>query len=107
LAVAGAAFILRLDPAGSIRAVRAGARLHESPNAGYPESAFAGALGVTLGGERSYGGVTRTVPKLGLREGVMDAGTIGRAIKLMYVTATLFLTAGSVILFISENFITR
>jgi adenosylcobinamide-phosphate synthase len=107
LAVAGAAFILRLDPAGSIRAVRAGARLHESPNAGYPESAFAGALGVTLGGERSYGGVTRTVPKLGLREGVMDAGTIGRAIKLMYVTATLFLTAGSVIFFISDNFITR
>jgi adenosylcobinamide-phosphate synthase len=107
LAVAGAAFILRLDPAGSIRAVRAGARLHESPNAGYPESAFAGALGVTLGGERSYGGVTRTVPKLGLREGVMDSGTIGQAIKLMYVTATLFLTAGSVILFISEKFITR
>jgi adenosylcobinamide-phosphate synthase len=104
LAVAGAAFILRLDPAGSIRAVRAGARLHESPNAGYPESAFAGALGITLGGERSYGGVIKTVPKLGLREGVMDAGTIGRAIKLMYVTATLFLTAGTALLFVAGMF---
>ncbi len=32
------------------------ARLHESPNAGYPESAFSGALGVRLGGFYSYFG---------------------------------------------------
>lgn len=95
LAVAGAAFILRLDPAGAFRSVKAGARRHESPNAGYPEAAFAGALGVTLGGERSYGGVTKTVPTLGLCDGAMDAGTLTRAMRLMYAASALFLAAGT------------
>lgn len=107
LAIAAAAFILRLDPLASIRSVRAGAKLHESPNAGYPESAFAGALGVRLGGERSYGGITKTVPTLGIREGVMDAGTIGQATGLMYAATTLFLVAGCVTLFLTEQFISR
>ena len=100
LAVAAAAFILRLDPQGAFRAVKAGARLHESPNAGYPEAAFAGALGVTLGGQRSYGGVTKAVPTLGLRNGAMDADTITRAMRLMYAASALFLAAGSGVLFV-------
>lgn len=100
LAVAAAAFILRFDPRGVFRAVKAGARLHESPNAGYPEAAFAGALGVTLGGERSYGGVTKAVPTLGLRNGAMDADTITRAMRLMYAASALFLAAGSGVLFV-------
>jgi len=100
LAVAAAAFILRLDPQGAFRAVKAGARMHESPNAGYPEAAFAGALGVTLGGERSYGGVTKAVPTLGLRNGAMDADTITRAMRLMYAASALFLAAGSGVLFV-------
>lgn len=100
LAVAAAAFILRFDPAGVFRSVKAGAKLHESPNAGYPEAAFAGVLGVTLGGERSYGGVTKTVPTLGLRDGAMDAGTVTRAMRLMYAASALFLAAGSGMLFV-------
>jgi adenosylcobinamide-phosphate synthase len=104
LAVAGAAFILRLDPAASIRSVIEGARRHESPNAGYPESAFAGALGVTLGGTRSYGGVTKTVPTLGIRQGAMDAATITRAMRLMYATATIILAAGTALLFVAGMF---
>ena len=39
------------------RAVRRDARHHRSPNAGYPESAMAGALGLGLAGPRTYGGV--------------------------------------------------
>jgi adenosylcobinamide-phosphate synthase len=31
---------------------------HRSPNAGYPEAAMAGALGLSLAGPRVYGGVT-------------------------------------------------
>ena len=31
---------------------------HRSPNAGYPEAAIAGALGLALAGPRVYGGVT-------------------------------------------------
>jgi adenosylcobinamide-phosphate synthase len=39
--------------------------LTASPNAGMTEAAFAGALGVTLGGTNSYGGVSRPGPMLG------------------------------------------
>ena len=39
--------------------------LTESPNAGWAEAAFAGALGVRVGGRNSYGGVIRMGPILG------------------------------------------
>jgi adenosylcobinamide-phosphate synthase len=37
-------------------AMRRDASKHASPNAGYPEAALAGALGLSLGGPRSYDG---------------------------------------------------
>jgi len=43
--------------ADALRAVRRYARLHPSPNSGFPEAAVAGALGVRLGGTNRYGGV--------------------------------------------------
>ncbi|RLV50378.1 cobalamin biosynthesis protein [Nocardioides mangrovicus] len=42
------------DPRGAWRAWRRDARLHPSPNAGPVEAAFAGALGVRLGGRNVY-----------------------------------------------------
>jgi adenosylcobinamide-phosphate synthase len=39
------------------RAVRRDAAHHRSPNAGYPEAAMAGALGLSLAGPRTYGGI--------------------------------------------------
>ncbi|MCX4551873.1 cobalamin biosynthesis protein [Streptomyces sp. NBC_01387] len=44
------------DPRGAVRAWRADAAKHPSPNAGPVEASFAGALGVRLGGTLSYGG---------------------------------------------------
>lgn len=41
---------------GAWRAVWRDARRHRSPNAGWPEAAMAGALGLRLAGPRSYGG---------------------------------------------------
>ncbi len=41
------------------RVMQADARLHRSPNAGWPEAAMAGVLGVALAGPRSYDGEMR------------------------------------------------
>lgn len=42
------------SPAGALRAVWRDARRHHSPNAGWPEAAMAGALGLRLAGPRRY-----------------------------------------------------
>jgi adenosylcobinamide-phosphate synthase len=57
LVVAAAALSSRAAAADAWRAVVRDARHHRSPNAGYPEAAFAGALGLALAGPRVYGGV--------------------------------------------------
>ncbi|ATU91166.1 adenosylcobinamide-phosphate synthase CbiB [Phyllobacterium zundukense] len=49
------------------------ARLHRSPNAGWPEAAMAGAIEVALAGPRVYGGVTANEPMLN-GAGRRDAG---------------------------------
>ena len=46
------------SPKAAWRIVRRDARGHPSPNAGWPEAAFAGGLGVRLGGPRVYAGIT-------------------------------------------------
>jgi adenosylcobinamide-phosphate synthase len=45
------------SPWRALTVARRDARLHDSPNAGWPEAAMAGALGVRLMGPRSYDGV--------------------------------------------------
>jgi adenosylcobinamide-phosphate synthase len=57
LVVAAAAMTGRAAAADAWQAVVRDARQHRSPNAGYPEAAFAGALGLALAGPRVYGGV--------------------------------------------------
>ena len=56
LIVAAAATIEGASATEAWRAVRRDARHHRSPNAGYPEAAMAGALGLALAGPRRYGG---------------------------------------------------
>jgi len=51
--------------AAALRAVRRDGGRHPSPNAGRCEAAFAGALGVRLGGTNVYEGVTEARPGLG------------------------------------------
>jgi adenosylcobinamide-phosphate synthase len=52
-----AAIPLGLSPAGALRTIRHDASHHRSPNAGWPEAAMAGALGIRLSGPRIYDGV--------------------------------------------------
>ena len=57
LIIAAAAVSAGASAAGAWRAVVRDAHRHRSPNAGYPEAAMAGALGLALAGPRVYGGV--------------------------------------------------
>ena len=57
LLVAAAALLKEASAPAAWRAVWRDAARHRSPNAGYPEAAMAGALGLALAGPRVYGGV--------------------------------------------------
>ncbi len=93
-AVALAAAMMRLRFADVFRSVAKTARLHASPNAGYPEAAFAGALGVRLGGLRSYGAVMHSFPHLGVVDTLCSAHTIRQAFALMFAASAIFLASG-------------
>jgi adenosylcobinamide-phosphate synthase len=57
LLIAAAALHRKASAAAGWRAVRRDAPRHRSPNAGYPEAAIAGALGLSLAGPRIYSGI--------------------------------------------------
>ncbi|MEU4258619.1 cobalamin biosynthesis protein [Streptomyces fradiae] len=70
------------DPRGAVRAWRADAHRHPSPNAGPVEAAFAGALGVRLGGTLSYGGRVEHRPVLNGPGRAVEVADIARAVRL-------------------------
>lgn len=72
LLAAAAALVPGASPAAAWRTALRDARLHDSPNAGWPEAAMAGALGFRLGGPRSYAGETIDLPGFG--DGRTDLG---------------------------------
>lgn len=59
---------------------------HLSPNAGYPESAVAGILGIQLGGGHHYFGKYVEKPTIGERSRPISPGDIEKAVKIMYLT---------------------
>ena len=81
LIAAAAALLRRRGPAW--RACRADARKHASPNAGYPEAAMAGALGIELGGDAVYAGATEHRARLGRAERAVTVGDIATARRLL------------------------
>jgi adenosylcobinamide-phosphate synthase len=64
------------------RAVRRDAGKHRSPNAGYPEAAMAGALGLSLAGPRVYGGALVDDALMGDGRRKAEAADIRRALGL-------------------------
>ena len=70
------------DHKAAWRSASRDAKNHKSPNAGWPEAALAGAIGVQLGGARDYEGETVDLPTMGEGKTTVDADDIDRALKL-------------------------
>ncbi len=62
-------------------------RLHKSPNSGYSEAAFAGALGIKLGGPNYYNGVLVEKPFIGKKFKDPDIHKISMACDLMLLSS--------------------
>lgn len=75
--------------AGAYRAVRRDAGKHRSPNAGWPEAAMAGALGLRLAGPRMYG--SEIVDDSWMGDGRAEAGPhdVERALALYRIACAL------------------
>lgn len=86
LALAGA------SATAALSAARRDAHHHASPNAGWPEAAMAGALGLTLGGPRAYGETIVHGARLGDGRREANVDDIARALALYRrATAALWL----------------
>ncbi len=78
----------KMRPLAALRTMGTDARHHDSPNAGWPEAAMAGALNLALGGPRRYPGLTVEAKWIGRGSARARAVDIFRALRL-YVAACL------------------
>ena len=94
LLLAGAAlFVKEARPGQSVVTMLRDARKHRSPNAGWPEAAMAGALGLALAGPRHYADGIADDPWIGSGTARATTTDIFRALRLYYA-ACLLLSAG-------------
>jgi adenosylcobinamide-phosphate synthase len=92
LLIAGGAFFLKgAHPELAWSTALRDANKHESPNAGWPEAAMAGALDFRLGGPRSYDGEVVDLPSFGDGRAELKADDIERSLKLYAMTLNLTL----------------
>jgi adenosylcobinamide-phosphate synthase len=82
LIVAAAALHPGADASSALRAIRHDAKNHRSPNAGWPEAAMAGALGLRLAGPRTYGDILVDDAWMGDGSPDATAADIARALAL-------------------------
>lgn len=98
LVIAAAALFMRgADPRAAWATALRDARKHESPNAGWPEAAMAGALGFALGGPRSYDGELVDLPRFG--DGRAELGPADIELSLRLYRGVLNLVVGVVAVF--------
>lgn len=72
---------------GQWQAIKADAKLHRSPNAGWPESAMARALDVAVAGPRSYDGVMQDFPYVNLQgRKVLVADDVNTCCRALWLT---------------------
>lgn len=85
------AALLRPDASArdAVRIVLRDARRHRSPNAGWPEAAMAGALGLRLAGPRTYGTIRINDPWMGDGTSNAAGADISRALALYHLACWL------------------
>lgn len=88
-----AAALTGARPTQAMRAVWRDAGGHRSPNAGWPEAAMAGALGLRLAGPRVYGGVPVEDVWMGDGRAAATVADLRRALRLYQVACGLQLAA--------------
>jgi adenosylcobinamide-phosphate synthase len=93
VSIAAAAGLLTGRGIESFRTLFADAHKHQSPNAGYPEAAMAGALGVELGGDAYYGGELERRPWMGHPHVLLDVAALRTSRILIWMATALSLTA--------------
>ena len=101
LIIALAAFLLSFKR--GVFAVKTGfsqGSLHKSPNAGYPEAAFAGALKIRLGGPNVYHGTLVEKPYIGKEFKDPEKGKIRQACDLMIFSSFLATLISCFLLFV-------
>jgi adenosylcobinamide-phosphate synthase len=89
--IAASAVLPDANAGAAAQAVARDARRHRSPNAGWPEAAMAGSLGVRLAGPRSYGGTLVQDHWMGHGRDVTGAADVRRALAV-YKTACVMQT---------------
>jgi adenosylcobinamide-phosphate synthase len=97
-----AAALLGLPAAGALAIIRRDARHHRSPNAGWPEAAMAGALGIRLSGPRVYDDVPVDERWIGDGNNDLGASDIRAALRL-YRTACALQIAVLVVVVLSAR----
>jgi adenosylcobinamide-phosphate synthase len=86
LFAAAASFFPGASAENAWSAMRRDARRHRSPNAGWPESAMAGALGLKLNGPKSYAGVLVDDAYMGDGRSEVTSGDIDDALQLASIS---------------------
>lgn len=89
-----AALPLGLNAWNALRILLRDARKPSSPNAGFPEAATAGALGIRLGGPATYFGQRVEKPTLGDADKPITVASYRAMVRLMYLTSFLGLGLG-------------
>ena len=91
LVVAACFLVPDASPSAAWVTARRDARKHASPNSGWPEAAFAGALDFALGGPRAYGAEMVELPQLGSGKRNLEAADIMNALALYRTTLNILL----------------
>lgn len=89
LLICAAAALHGRSPA-AFRVMKADARHHASPNAGWPEAAMAGAINVWLAGPRRYGNRVRQARRFNETGRIADAAAILASLRILIMAQLVF-----------------